>query len=79
MSKMGFDDFKKEVVDNVVRFLPESFHGEEVSLNVVTKPNDVVLTGLTIRNSSCGYVFKCITSVCCEWLLRMAFTNDFYG
>ena len=51
MSKMGFDDFKKEVVDNVVKYLPESFHGAEVGLNVVTKPNDVVLTGLTIRKA----------------------------
>ena len=49
--KMSFDDFKGVVVDRVLDYLPESFKGAEVSLNVITKPNDVKLTGLTIRKA----------------------------
>lgn len=51
MSKMGFEEFKNEVVGRVLDFLPESFRGAEVGLNVVTKPNDIKLTGLTIRKA----------------------------
>lgn len=53
--KMSFDDFKEIVVDKVLEYLPESFKNSEVSLNVITKPNDVKLTGLTIRKAdSCA-------------------------
>lgn len=52
MNKMSFDEFKDAVVGRVLEFLPESFEGSEVSLNVVTKPNDVKLTGLTIRKAN---------------------------
>ncbi|SNU06673.1 hypothetical protein SAMN06297422_10722 [Lachnospiraceae bacterium] len=51
MNKMSFVEFKNEIVEKILDFLPESFNGSEVSLNVVTKPNDVSLTGLTIRKA----------------------------
>ena len=49
MSNMSFDVFKDVVVERIREFLPEGF--DDVSLNVVTKPNDIKLTGLTIRKT----------------------------
>ena len=49
MNKISFDEFKSEVVEKVLEFLPESFKGSEVSLNIVTKPNGIKFTDLTIR------------------------------
>lgn len=49
MNKISFDEFKSEVVERVLEFLPESFVGSDVSLNIVTKPNGIKLTGLSIR------------------------------
>ncbi len=47
--KMNFDEFKEAVVNRVLDYLPDSFKGSEVNLNVVNKPNNIRLTGLTIR------------------------------
>lgn len=48
MKKMQFDEFSNLVVERVKDFLPEEFEKASVSLQVVTKANDVKLTGLTI-------------------------------
>ncbi len=49
MNNISFDEFKDIVVERIREFLPEGF--DEVSLNIVTKPNDIKLTGLTIRKA----------------------------
>ena len=49
MSKLNFDEFKKEVVEKILGFLPESFKNAIVELSVVTKNNNLKLTGLIIR------------------------------
>lgn len=46
---MTFDEFKEAVVNRVLDYLPVSFKDAEISLNVVDKPNNIRLTGLTIR------------------------------
>ena len=48
MNKMKFDEFKDAVVSKIREFLPETFANADVRLNVVTKNNDMRLTGLTI-------------------------------
>lgn len=48
MKRMQFDEFSNLVVERVKDFLPEEFEKASVSLQVVTKANDVKLTGLTI-------------------------------
>ena len=50
MEKMRFEEFKDAVVKGIKEWLPESFAGAHVSLQVVTKNNDVKLTGLTITS-----------------------------
>lgn len=50
MKKMQFDEFSNLVVERVKEFLPEQFEKASVSLQVVTKANDVKLTGLTISS-----------------------------
>jgi len=50
MAKFSFDEFKNEIVDKIREFLPETFKDAEVSLQIVTKNNDLQLTGLTIRS-----------------------------
>lgn len=54
MNNMSFEEFKREVVERILEYLPDSFKGADVSLNVVTKANDVRLTGLTILRSGCN-------------------------
>ena len=49
MSKLNFDDFKKEVVEKILGFLPESFKNAIVELSIVTKNNNLKLTGLIIK------------------------------
>ena len=49
MSKMKFDEFKEAVVSKIREFLPETFANADVRLNVVTKNNDLQLTGLVIN------------------------------
>lgn len=50
MKKMQFDEFCNLVVERVKEFLPEHFEKASVSLQVVTKNNDLQLTGLTIQS-----------------------------
>lgn len=50
MKRMQFDEFSNLVVERVKDFLPEEFENASVSLQVVTKANDVKLTGLTISS-----------------------------
>lgn len=50
MKRMQFDEFSNLVVERVKEFLPEQFKKANVSLQVVTKANDVKLTGLTISS-----------------------------
>lgn len=50
MKRMQFDEFSNLVVERVKDFLPEEFKKASVSLQVVTKANDVKLTGLTISS-----------------------------
>ncbi len=49
MSKLKFDEFKEAVVEKISEYLPETFANADVCLNVVTKNNDLQLTGLVIR------------------------------
>ncbi len=49
MSKMKFDEFKDAVVGKIREYLPETFANADVRLQVVTKNNDLQLTGLTIK------------------------------
>lgn len=48
MEKMNFEEFKQAIVDGVKGFLPENFDLGEIKLSVVTKNNNMKLTGLTI-------------------------------
>lgn len=48
--KMRFEEFKVAVVDGIREWLPEQFATAHVSLQVVTKNNDLQLTGLTIQS-----------------------------
>ncbi len=50
MDKMKFDEFTKAVVEKIREFLPESFRTAEVEIQIVTKNNDLKLTGLVIRS-----------------------------
>lgn len=49
MSKMEFKEFSKNVAGQIKAFLPERFADAEVELKVVTKNNNLKLTGLTIK------------------------------
>lgn len=49
MGKMKFDEFKDAVVGKIREYLPETFANADVRLQVVTKNNDLQLTGLTIN------------------------------
>lgn len=46
---MNFEEFTKNVADNIKDYLPEKYEGAEVVLQDVTKNNDTVLTGILIR------------------------------
>lgn len=50
MERMKFEEFSNLVAERVKEFLPEQFEKASVSLQVVTKANDVKLTGLTISS-----------------------------
>ena len=52
--KMTFDEFKDAVILRILDYLPDSFRGADVSVNVVTKANDERLTGLTIVGYGCN-------------------------
>ena len=47
---MTFDEFKASVADNIKDYLPEQYQNAEVTLQEVTKSNDITLTGLMIKN-----------------------------
>ncbi len=49
MAQLTKEQFCDYVKDHVLGFLPPSFEGAEVMVKVVTKANDVKLTGMTIR------------------------------
>lgn len=46
----NFEEFKVAVVDGIREWLPEQFATAHVSIQVVTKNNDLKLTGLTIQS-----------------------------
>lgn len=48
--KMRFEEFKVAVLNGIRDWLPEQFTTAEIGLQVVTKNNDIKLTGLTIRS-----------------------------
>jgi hypothetical protein len=48
--KMMFEEFVKEMAAKVKEFLPESFGDADVSVQVVTKNNDLKLTGITVKS-----------------------------
>lgn len=48
MNKMTFVEFKDAVVGKIREYLPETFKNADIRLQVVTKNNDMHLTGLTI-------------------------------
>ena len=50
MEKMRFEQFADMIVNNIKDYLPGSFADASVELQKMTKINDVVLTGLTIRS-----------------------------
>lgn len=49
MAQLTKEQFCDYVKDHVLDFLPSSFDGAEIMVKVVTKANDVKLTGMTIR------------------------------
>ena len=46
----NFEEFKVAVVDGIREWLPEQFKTAHVSIQVITKNNDLKLTGLTIQS-----------------------------
>lgn len=48
--RVGFEEFKKKVVEGIKDWLPEQFATANVSIQVITKNNNVKLTGLTITS-----------------------------
>jgi len=56
MKRKSFEEFKVAVVDNIIDWLPERFSNAQVSLHVVTKNNNLKLTGLTIRTGGSNVV-----------------------
>ena len=46
---MNRNEFDSYIVGHVKEYLPPSFDNAEMELRTVTKANDVVLTGLSIR------------------------------
>lgn len=47
---MSFEEFSKNVAENIKMYLPNEYAGAEVELKNVIKNNDVELTGISIRN-----------------------------
>lgn len=52
---MTFEQFKKEVQENILNFLPEEYRKCEVECNEVRKNNGIVLTGLMIKGEGNVY------------------------
>lgn len=48
---MDYEQFKEEVKDHILEYLPESFADSDISIHSVIKNNDVRLDGLMIRDS----------------------------
>lgn len=46
---MNYEEFKKEVAENIKDYLPEEYADADVSMNQVFKNNDIALDGLSIR------------------------------
>ncbi len=46
---MGFGEFTQQVAEEIKRFLPSQYEDASVSLQDVTKNNDMQLTGIMIR------------------------------
>ena len=46
---MNFEEFKKSVAENIKDYLPEEYQNAQVTIQEVTKSNDIVLSGLMIR------------------------------
>ena len=46
---MNFDEFKQNVAENIKSYLPEQYQNAEVTIQEVTKSNDITLSGLMIR------------------------------
>ena len=46
---MNFDEFKQNVADHIKDYLPEQYQNAEVTIQEVTKSNDITLSGLMIR------------------------------
>ncbi len=51
MKEMNFEEFTKLVMEEIEKWLPESFGNSEVSLNVSNKNNGMKLTGLLIKRT----------------------------
>ena len=46
---MDFEEFKKNVAENIKDYLPEQYQDATVTIQEVTKSNDITLSGLMIR------------------------------
>ena len=46
---MNFEEFKNSVAENIRDYLPEQYQNAEITIQEVTKSNDIVLSGLMIR------------------------------
>lgn len=49
MAKLTKEQFCEYIKDHIQEYLPPSFDGAQITIQEVTKANDVVLTGFTIR------------------------------
>ena len=54
MKMISFDEFKNAVVDEIKKYLPESYRDAEISLKEIVKPNDIRLTGLLVLKDESG-------------------------
>ena len=64
--KMSFEEFKGVVMDQIRKYLPEDFR--DISLQIVTKTNDVKLNGLMIRQ---------VNSNVCPMIYLESFYKDY--
>jgi len=48
-SNLTFEEFKVQVKDEILRYLPETYGGADVTINEVLKNNDTKLSGLLIK------------------------------
>ena len=54
MNTMSFEEFKKEIKDRILDFLPDDYVEAEVSFCDVKKVNDINMTGLTVLRKGCN-------------------------